>query len=270
TSITALIFLQNSRRRSRLNAELTERKEEIEYQNEQLYELNAEKDGLISIVAHDLKAPLNKVDGFAQLIPLVGEMNSEQKSYLKKINRATTNGRRLIRDLLDILATENMGSSTEASQFILSQMISFSLEGFIERASQKNIDLTYQYDHADESVVTDRTFLERILDNLVSNAIKFSERNTEVEVRTSLDKDMFCLEVSDQGPGISEDDQKMMFRKFQRLSAQPTGGEASTGLGLSIIKALVERLHGRIEVDSKLGEGTRFSVFLPRGTKVDT
>ncbi len=266
-SATALIFLQNSRRRSRLNAELRQRKEEIERQNEQLYDLNAEKDGLISIVAHDLKAPLNKVDGFAQLIPLVGDMNNEQASYLEKINRATTNGRRLIRDLLDILTTENMGSSTEASQFILSKVVKLSLEGFVERAKQKNIKLAYHYDHDDELVVTDRSFLERILDNLVSNAIKFSERNTQIEVRTTLDKEIFCLEVHDQGPGISQEDQKMMFRKFQRLSAKPTGGEASTGLGLSIIKALVERLHGRIEVDSTLGEGTRFSVFLPRELK---
>jgi len=97
----------------------------------------------------------------------------------------------------------------------------------------------------------------------VSNAIKFSPPGTTVAVALRAEGESFVLDVRDQGPGMSEDDRKLLFRSFQKLSARPTGGEKSTGLGLAIVKKIVDAHHGRIEVDSAPGRGSRFTVTTP-------
>ena len=103
------------------------------------------------------------------------------------------------------------------------------------------------------------------MENLVSNAIKFSQRGTEVGIMSIAEPNRVILEVSDQGPGISLEDQRKLFGKFQKLSARPTGGEHSSGLGLAIVKSLVDKLGGDIEVKSELGKGAIFRVVLPVG-----
>ena len=107
-------------------------------------------------------------------------------------------------------------------------------------------------------------FLIRIaINNLLSNALKFSPAQTTIEMEAAQVEGRIHFAVRDEGPGISAEDQKKLFKKFQRLGASPTGGESSTGLGLAITKALVEKLGGTIEVRSQLGEGTIFVVQLP-------
>ena len=103
----------------------------------------------------------------------------------------------------------------------------------------------------------------QILDNLVSNAVKYSPPNTTVQVHTLPEKDFILVAVRDEGPGISEEDHKKMFGKFTRLSARPTGGESSTGLGLSIVKKLAEAMSGTIHCHSVLGAGATFTLRLP-------
>ncbi|HMZ52238.1 MAG TPA: sensor histidine kinase, partial [Candidatus Sumerlaeota bacterium] len=100
-------------------------------------------------------------------------------------------------------------------------------------------------------------------DNLVSNALKFSPKGRIVKVRLTARADGALFEITDQGPGMSAEDKEKMFKKFQRLSARPTAGESSTGLGLAIVHALVGRMRGRIEVESEVGVGTVFRVWLP-------
>ena len=260
----AILFYRNNIKTKQAKALLEAKRKEVLHQNERLRELNKEKDGIIGVVAHDLKSPLNKVEGFTQLIPLVGSLNEEQESYIEQINKVTHSGKSLIRDLLDISDIENSGSKLNITAFDLQETVQGLVETFEQRAKQKDIRLHYTHTSAEAQVSTDRSFVERILDNLLSNAIKFSEAESVVRVRTEADKNRLTLEVSDQGPGISEADQQKMFKKFERLSAKPTAGESSTGLGLSIIKALVEKLGGEIRVASALEEGTTFTVVLPQ------
>jgi len=103
----------------------------------------------------------------------------------------------------------------------------------------------------------------RILDNLLTNAMKFSENGKTIHLNIWEENKKIYFSIKDEGPGISEEDQKKMFKKFQKLGAQPTAGESSTGLGLSIIKALVGKLSGQIEVKSQLGKGSEFIIILP-------
>jgi signal transduction histidine kinase len=107
----------------------------------------------------------------------------------------------------------------------------------------------------------------QILDNLVSNALKYSQPTTVVEVTAAQENGWAIVMVKDQGPGLSEADQKMLFRKFTRLTAKPTHGESSNGLGLSIVKRLAEGMGGSIECRSVLGQGATFRLKLPRWEK---
>nr|WP_282036285.1 ATP-binding protein [Saccharicrinis aurantiacus] len=103
-----------------------------------------------------------------------------------------------------------------------------------------------------------------MLNNLISNAIKFSEKGKHIHLTVLESGDFVSFKIKDEGPGITEEDQKLMFKLFQKLSARPTNGESSNGLGLSIIKKLTDKLHGQIKVNTKIGEGTEFIIELPK------
>jgi signal transduction histidine kinase len=110
----------------------------------------------------------------------------------------------------------------------------------------------------------DPEWLKVIFDNLISNAVKFSPRQSSIAITVSCQGEKALVTVKDQGPGLTPEDKKKLFGKFQRLSARPTGGESSTGLGLSIAEQLVRKAGGRIWAASETGQGSTFYVELPR------
>jgi signal transduction histidine kinase len=103
----------------------------------------------------------------------------------------------------------------------------------------------------------------QILENLISNALKFSPPNTKIHIHTLPEKEHVAVTVRDEGPGISEADQAKLFKKFSRLTAQPTAGESSNGLGLAIVKRLAEAMAGSVQCQSQLGAGAKFTLRLP-------
>ncbi|MDW7695200.1 PAS domain S-box protein [Flammeovirgaceae bacterium SG7u.111] len=237
----------------------------LQESNKELKELNREKDSLMSIVAHDLKSPLSKVKGLANVIMLDNNLNEEQISYLKLINSVADNSEQLIRDLLDINTFEHSDSRIKLTELDVHQVIDELTDSYQQLSNNKGIRLEIEKDPNATKHTTDLDFLNRILDNLLSNAIKFSKQEKTVKITVSRPDTHLMVKVQDEGPGISEEDQTKMFKRFQKLSAQPTGGESSTGLGLSIIKVLVDRLKGEIDVDSQLNKGTTFTISIPEG-----
>jgi signal transduction histidine kinase len=115
----------------------------------------------------------------------------------------------------------------------------------------------------DKQVKSNPGYLSRIIDNLISNAIKFSKNGSTVSVNAKIENGSFTLLVKDNGPGFSEDDKKLLYQRFKKLSARPTAGESSNGLGLAIVKTLVDRLEGEISLSSELGKGSEFLVRIP-------
>jgi signal transduction histidine kinase len=275
--ISALGVLQwrNSKKRREVNEKLEEQnqfiqnqRQEIIVQNEKLHrhnnelsDLNHEKDTLMGIVAHDLKSPLNRIKGITDLMDFEGPLSSDQKSYLKMISDATQSGLDLITDLLDVHMLEE-NAVPNYSSFDISEFILEKTEAFKPAADAKNIHLNITRIES-EHVSLDADYLSRIVDNLISNAIKFSRRDSSINVEAWRMNKEILISIHDQGPGFSEKDKALLFQKFKKLSARPTAGETSNGLGLAIVKTLVDRLKGNIELISEQGKGSKFVIKFP-------
>lgn len=232
----------------------------LQRQNENLIALNSEKNHLIGIVAHDLKAPLNQIQGLVELISMDEEtLNEEQEGYLSLISQSLMRQQEMIMQILDLNAIESKKPNLNILETDVSELLAEVAERFILSAQKKDIALALDIDEGLQAMVDENYFLQ-IFQNLISNAIKFSPAHTQVLVRLHRQQDKIRACIKDQGPGISEEDQRKLFGRFQRLSAKPTGGEHSTGLGLSIVKRLVEDLGARIWCESILGDGATFIV----------
>ncbi len=255
------------------NRKLEQQKEEIASQkesifaqntrldktNEKLISINEEKNLLIGIVAHDLRNPLTSALSMAQLLTSEAEeMDQDQKDCISLIDHSLNRMNHMIEHILDVNAIEASRVNLHFEEIFLRELINEVLLSFRETAQKKRISLVAELHHC--QVLADRHFLMQVLENLISNAIKFSPTEKEVRVCTANSHQKVSIEVRDQGPGISPEDQKKLFLKYQKLSAQPTAGEKSTGLGLSIVKKYVEAMHGEIICKSALGEGTVFTI----------
>jgi signal transduction histidine kinase len=237
--------------------------EELQVTNEKLSEMDREKDGLMGVVAHDLKAPLNRTIGLSHLIRVGGTLNELQENYLQLIEKVVKDGNQLILDLLTLTQAQQPVVNEPLVVLNLHEWIKTVIKGYEGQATSKQISLHYQPRKVDCNIKIDERSLTRIIDNLLSNALKFSEPGKNITIGIDHDAEQFTIFIQDEGPGISIVDQAKLFQKFQRLSAQPTQGESSTGLGLAIVKTLVEKIGGEIKVESQLGKGTRFALFLP-------
>lgn len=248
-------------------AEVLESKnKDLAVKNEKLEDLNREKDGLIGVVAHDLRGPISKTFGLVNLLRHTGELSKQQEEVVGLIEKVCKDGNSLIKDLLEINRIE--AEEEETSSFInIDLLMSNMIREFETVANRKNILISMIGHEGEKNMLTKVGSLTRILDNIISNAIKFSNANKSVLVHYHSTEDQFVFSVTDQGPGISEDERVHLYKKFKRLSAKPTGGESSSGLGLSIAKMLVEKLGGSISVESKVGAGSTFTVQLPCKTK---
>jgi signal transduction histidine kinase len=234
---------------------------ELQLKNAQLEESNSEKDGLIGIVAHDLRAPLNRSVALVQLIASAGKLNQDQERYIEMINKVADNGSKLIQDLLEITAYQQGYPRLDNSLFRLQEVMDSVLSGHYINASNKGIALVYDPGQT-YMIHSDPNLLGRVIENLLSNAIKFTPMHLDKEVKITLThvNNEVIISIADQGPGISQEDQKKLFRKFSKLKSRPTGGESSTGLGLAIVKILAEKVGARIELRSEEGKGSEFRI----------
>jgi signal transduction histidine kinase len=245
-----------------MHEEVQQQKNEILKKNEELLNLNNEKNNLISIVAHDLKSPLNQMRGLLSIIKVkIDKSDSETIACLEMIEKSATRLTTLIAKILDVEAIESKDLNLVTERFNLSELLRLLVERYTLSATEKSIKLIFE--HEDEILVmADKVYTMQIFDNLLSNAIKFSPSNTNIFIRVKKEKDKVITAIKDEGPGISEEDMKKLFGKYQKLSARPTGNEASTGLGLSIVKKFVEAMNGQIWCESQFGEGASFFVAL--------
>jgi len=234
----------------------------LEKRNNALNEMSEEKDSLMSVVAHDLKSPLNQISGFTRLIQLEGPLTENQKDYVSRISSTITRGLDLINNILEVNSFQRSNAKMTVQEVDLSEFVREKENSFRVLAEAKNIGLKVECSGS-TLFRTVPDHLARITDNLVSNAIKFSPPGSAVGFSLNAGSDSLTLIVSDAGPGFTEEDRQGLFKQFRKLSARPTGNESSSGLGLAIVKVLVERLRGTINLDSVPGQGAKFIVTIP-------
>ena len=241
----------------KLNARLAAQNEHIK-QNEALEESNRQKDNLMGIVAHDLGSPLRGIKGMAQMMLDLDEFTEEN---LRLILEAADGGINLTTELLE--ANKFMTVKDRPKENVdLKKLLQKITDLNRQAAERKNIALQLSAQD-DVSLYTSPESLHRSIDNLVSNAIKFSEPNKRVWIKAEKQDSKVLVVVKDEGQGFSEHDMKKVFQPFQKLSARPTNNEGSTGLGLSIVKKLIEDAGGEIALKSEKGQGAEFTIELP-------
>lgn len=235
---------------------------ELQAKNDQLTILNQEKNEFLGIAAHDLKNPLSAIQGLINLIESrYDQMSKEQvMEMLRMVSNSSKKMFALIKNLLDVNAIESGKKNILLQTIDILPTVQSLVRHYSDKAIAKNITVQLQSQEKPYTAFVDENSLYQVLDNLISNAIKYSPHGKNITVRMSEDEQQVRCEIQDDGPGLSESDQQKLFGKFTRLTAQPTGGESSTGLGLFIVKKLVEAMNGKVWCESELGHGATFIV----------
>ncbi|MEO9802209.1 MAG: tetratricopeptide repeat-containing sensor histidine kinase [Reichenbachiella sp.] len=233
----------------------------VQNHNKKLTALNEEKNTLMGVVAHDLRSPLNNIKGLMSLVKMENSaLSPEQSHYFHLVDDTMERMRDMIDRVLDVSVVEDMKVNLNLKKVDLGQTINFVAGNFELLASKKSIRIHSELDINRHIIFADYNYLLQVIENLLSNAIKFSEPGKSIFLNIFQEDGSETMIVRDEGPGISEEDQKRLFNKFQKLSAKPTDNERSTGLGLSIVKKFVDAMEAEISCESELGKGTSFIV----------
>ncbi len=245
--------------------ELAVQKKALEDKTRQVEEANRLKSEFLSNMSHELRTPLNAILGMTRL--LKGEMNGitedQQADYLEIIERNGTTLLELINDVLDLSKIEAGKVEIIWGKICLGTFIEEVLQSVRALADEKALDLMVELDPGADSIVSDTDKLRQILLNLLSNAIKFTEEGS-VSILTKGRKDDVSITVKDTGIGISGEALKYIFDAFRQVDSSTTRVYGGTGLGLNIVKKLVDLLGGKIQVESEVGKGSTFTITLPR------
>ncbi|MEO1053856.1 MAG: tetratricopeptide repeat-containing sensor histidine kinase [Bacteroidota bacterium] len=245
------------------NEDINTFNQQLTKSNKELENLFDQKQKILSVVAHDLKTPLNQIRGLMDILFLSKKLDDDQKEQLTMVKDITENGNKLIDDLLRSHGDEEGAAEIFKTKFDVCEYIDYLVRRFNAQSSRKGIKIVTEYNESSINICTDQSHLKRVFDNLLSNALKYSFADSIITVSIVRKNNRIDIGVKDQGQGISESDQMLLFQNYRTLSAKPTGDESATGLGLSITKTLVTKLGGYIKVKSKLGKGSEFIVSLP-------
>jgi signal transduction histidine kinase len=258
--LTLIILLLIKRK----NGQLTRQNQIIQKQNSKLSKANSDKNSMISVVSHDLSAPFTSIKMWTQILQSdISNFTEDQKKALYRIQSSTDNGELLIRNILHI-EKEEINRPLNLQFLDISAFLEDVINAHTPQAQQKDIQIVYRDDGKFTEFMCDRYMLNRICENLLSNAIKFSPRGSKVYVKLESTADNIVIKVIDEGVGIAPEDIPYIFSRYGKISSMPTEGEYSTGLGLSIVKRLVDELNGKIFCESVLNKGSVFTVVLPR------
>lgn len=227
-----------------------------------LRELNELKTRHLGIAAHDLRNPLGAIRGLAKLALKADLSEEKRRSYLDSIVGISDEMLGLLESLLDVATIESGRFELSPTRGNLAALASARAERAATTAERKGIQVVPRIEPVPDTEF-DAMRMGQVLDNLLSNAVKFSPSGSTVVLRCERRGDAIEIGVEDHGPGIPADELPGIFDAYQRSSNRPTGGEKSTGLGLSIVKPIVEAHGGSLEVTSTVGEGTTFTIRMP-------
>ncbi len=230
----------------------------------ELEQLNSTKDRILRVASHDLRNPTAAIAGLAECLREDGgNFTVEQREIVASIEEAGKGVVVLLNELLDLSSLDNGSAEMDPEPLAFGQLVQNLLPLFRGEAKRKEINLSIREVEPVPEVIGDRMKLRRVADNLLSNAIKFTPVGGSVTVKIYTEGAHACLDVEDTGPGIPEEEQHHLFKEFGKTSNTPTGGENSTGLGLSICERIVRAHGGVIEFENLPRGGGRFRVKVP-------
>lgn len=251
--------------RHRNRAELEEATNALRAKNAELAQANDEKNRFLGIAAHDMRNPLSVILGYTELMLAgdAGPITDEQTEVLTSMNSSIEFMLGLINDLLDLSMIQAGAIRLDLQRADLVALVRKTVATNHVLADKKHIEIVFEPQCQLPPLVIDTRKFEQVLNNVLSNAIKFSYPGTRVDIRVAREGDRAILSVTDQGVGIPRSEVDTLFRPFQKTSAQSTGGERGTGLGLAIVRNIVESHGGRIWCESEVGLGSTFRIALP-------
>ncbi len=240
--------------------------EELRANNAELSRLNAQKDAILGVVAHDLRNPLGVVRGYADFLRggFSGELTSEQHEILTLVRRTTDYMLTLVEDLVDFSLIQTGRLELERTRTNFAELVREAVRVQNMVAQEKRIRIEIERLDDPAVVDVDHHKMRQVIDNLLSNAVKFSYPDTHVSVTLRCDEERMVLAVEDRGAGIESSEVGRIFVPFEKIRTRPTAGERSTRLGLAIVRNIVEAHGGHIYVSSTEGVGSIFRVELAR------
>ena len=250
---------------SRLNNELADAQRQLAQQNAKLECLNRLKNQFLGMAAHDLRSPLAVLLGYSEFLldDLRDSLSAEHLEFLTAIQTASQFMLQLVNDLLDVSIIESGQLELHIGVTDLTELARHIVALNRVMAERKQISMDLRQEGDIPLMLLDAGKIRQVLDNLLSNAVKYSHPGTTVTVSLARRGPKVVLSVTDQGQGISANEQEKLFQWLGKTSVKSTAGEKSSGLGLAIARRIVEGHRGRIWVESEVGKGTTFYVALP-------
>ncbi len=250
------------------NQQLVTMHREIAKKNLELQKLNEEKNKFLRMAAHDLRNPIGVILSYSMIIldEAASKLSEDEVDFVETIKRSSEFVLTLLNELLDIAVIESGQVNLNLSQVDIVSLIENNINLHRVQAANKNITIEFKPETKACELNIDNIKIEQVLNNLVSNAIKFSQNNSIVTVGVLTGDDRVTVYVEDNGPGIPVSEQQKLFQPFARTSVKSTAGEKSTGLGLSIVKKIIESHNGEIWVESEVGKGSKFAFSLKLST----
>jgi len=271
-SLQLAVALQNyeqHRKSQSLSRQLEERQQEIEEKNRELLRANQMKSEFLANMSHELRTPLNAIIGFSEILRdgMVGALNSKQAEYASDIFSSGQHLLSLINDILDLSKIEAGKMVLHVEEVVAEEILDRALGVVKEKAATKQIRLYRHVAPAVSRFHADTRRLLQILFNLLANAVKFTPPGGQVGLEVDLDtrqsEPRVCFVVTDTGIGIAQEEQERLFKPFEQLDGSARREYEGTGLGLAMVKRLVDLHSGSVAVESHPGSGSRFMVFLP-------
>ncbi|WP_102263449.1 ATP-binding protein [Mesobacillus jeotgali] len=227
--------------------------------------LDKMREDFIANVSHELRTPISMMQGYSEaIVDDIAQTDEEKKEMAKVIYDESLRMGRLVNELLDLARMEAGHILLNVESVEINPYVNRIIRKFHGLAKEKGIELSVQFDSEERDFRFDPDRIEQVLTNLIDNAIRHVPDSASVVISGRTDEKGLYFEVSDQGPGIPEEDLPFLFERFYKGDKSRTRGVSGTGLGLAIAKNIIDAHRGNISVKSKLGQGTTFSFFIPR------
>lgn len=262
-SVSIILYL-NHKARIRQEAVIVSQKKALEEKNMELIKLNKAKSDFLSIAAHDLKNPLSVIQGMTSLLLESESLSSSSHEKIYSIMQSARRMLHIITELLNINRMEAKEIRLQKEICDLNQITQEMTKTILHLANRKRQKIEIDLSKERLPILVDKVYLSEIIENLISNAIKYSDFSKNIYIKTFQDGSMNSVSIRDEGQGLTQEEQGHLFEKFARLSSKPTGGENSTGLGLFIVKKLTDAMEGKISCTSQKGEGSTFTLSFPQ------